>query len=205
MWRGSETPCPQLSRSVTMLRELRELEVKEIRSAFASVGYGQDSITKNFSFALNQANHTSQDDSKDALPIVAFWQKPYDQFSSALAVRTYPDDEPRHLSKHLRVLARDLWLPYLITLAGGIYKCWESLPLNGIADPQRSQEPLFTCRRGDLEHSLQRHKDKVSPEHISQQKHRVRQMALYEASSDPSSFFKWAFEPTRKQLSPIYK
>ncbi len=179
---------------------LDELEVQEIRSAFTSVGYEQDSITKNFSFALNQANHTSQDNSKDALPIVAFWQKPYDQFSSALAVRTYPDDEPRHLSKHLRVLAQDLWLPYLITLTRGTYKCWESLPLNGIADPQRSQEPLFTCRRGDLEHSLQRHKDRVSSTYISQQKRRFRQMALYEASSNPSSFFDWAFEPTRKQL-----
>ena len=136
----------------------------------------------------------------DALPIAAFWQKPYDQFSSALAVSTFPDDEPRRLDKHINLLMRDLWLPYLITLTRGTYKCWESLPLNGISDPQRSREPLFTCPRGDLERNLQRHKDRVSTEYISQQKRRFRQMALYEASSDPSSFFDWAFEPTRKQL-----
>ena len=175
---------------------LQELEVKEIRSAFASVGYGQDSITENFSFALTQSN----DMLNDPLHIAAFWQKPYDQFSSALAVRTYPDDEPRRPDKHIKVLRQDLWLPYLITLTYDTYNCWESLPLNGAAGPQRSQEPLFTCPRGDLERNLQRHKDKVSPEHISQQKRRFRQMALYEASSDPSSFFKWAFEPTSKQL-----
>lgn len=175
---------------------LQELESQEIRSAFASVGYGQNSVTENFPFALQQSNDTS----KDALPIVAFWQKPYDQFSSALAVRAFKDDEPRHLSKHIRVLARDLWLPYLITLTRDTYKCWESLPLNGAAGPQRSQEPLFMCPRGELEHNLQRHKGKVSPERISQQKHHFRQMALYEASSSPSSFFEWAFEPTRKQL-----
>ena len=175
---------------------LQELAAQEIRSAFASVGYGQDSVTENFPFALTQSNNMLD----DALPIAAFWQKPYDQFSSALAVRTFRDGEPRHLSKHIRVLAQDLWLPYLITLARDTYKCWESLPLNGVAALQPSQEPLFVCRRGDLERNLQRHKDRVSPEYISRQKHRFRQMALYEASSDPSSFFKWAFEPTSKQL-----
>lgn len=175
---------------------VQELVAQEIRSSFASVGYGTDSVKENFLFALTQSNNTEH----DALPIAAFWQKPYDQFSSALAVRTYRDDEQRHLSKHIKVLRQDLWLPYLITLAGDTYKCWEALPLNGVAAQQPSQEPLFVCRRGDLERNLQRHKDRVSPEHISQQKHRVRQMALYEASSDPSSFFDWAFEPTRKQL-----
>ena len=175
---------------------VQQLVAQEIHSAFASVGYGRDSVTENFPFALTQSNNMVN----DALPIAAFWQKPYDQFSSALAVRTFPDGEPRHLSKHIEVLAQDLWLPYLITLARDTYKFWESLPLNGVAEPQRSQEPLFVCERGELEHNLQRHKDRVSPKYISQQKHRVRQMALYEASSNSSSFFKWAFKPTRKQL-----
>ena len=169
---------------------------QEIRSAFASVGYGQDSVTEDFSFALTQSNNIEH----DALPIAAFWQKPYDQFSSALAVRTYRDGEPSHLDKHISVLAQDLWLPYLIILARDTYKCWETLPLNGVAAQQPSQEPLFVCRRGDLERNLQRHKDRVSPEHISRQKYRFRQMALYEASSNSSSFFEWAFEPTRKEL-----
>ena len=110
---------------------LHELVAQEIRSAFASIGYGQDSVTENFSFALTQSNNMEH----DALPIAAFWQKPYDQFSSALAVRTYPDDEPRHLSKHIRVLAQDLWLPYLITFTRDTYKCWESLALNGVVPP----------------------------------------------------------------------
>ena len=175
---------------------VQQLVAQEIHSAFASVGYGRDSVTENFPFALTQSNNMVN----DALPIAAFWQKPYDQFSSALAVRTFPDGEPRHLSKHIEVLAQDLWLPYLITLARDTYKFWESLPLNGVAEPQRSQEPLFVCERGELEHNLQRHKDRVSPEYISRQKHRFRQMALYEASSDPSSFFDWPFEPTGKQL-----
>ena len=175
---------------------VQQLVAQEIHSAFASVGYGRDSVTENFPFALTQSNNMVN----DALPIAAFWQKPYDQFSSALAVRIFPDGEPRHLSKHIEVLVQDLWLPYLITLARDTYKFWESLPLNGVAEPQRSQEPLFVCERGELEHNLQRHKGRVSPEYISRQKHRFRQMALYEASPDPSSFFDWAFEPTRKQL-----
>ena len=175
---------------------VQQLVAQEIHSAFASVGYGRDSVTENFSFALTKSNNMVN----NALPIAAFWQKPYDQFSSALAVRIFPDGEPRHLSKHIDVLAQDLWLPYLITLARDTYKFWESLPLNGVSEPQRSREPLFVCQRGDLERNLQRHKDRVSPEHVSQQKYRFRQMALYEASSDPSSFFDWAFEPTKKQL-----
>ena len=165
---------------------------QEIRSAFASVGYGQDSVTENFPFALTHSCH-------DALPIAAFWQRPYDQFSSAIAVRTYPDDEPSQLSDHITVLAQDLWLPYLITLARDTYKCWESLPLNGAAS-QRSRKPLFVCQRGDLQRNIQQYTDRVSPRYISQQKHRFRQMALYEASSDARFFFDLAFEPTRKQL-----
>lgn len=170
---------------------LPEAAEHAILDAFRRVGYADRLIDRNVDFNL-------LGDSSPWLlpaPIVAFWDQPFDQFTSAIGVRYLALGE--NAVRHISVFGKYLWAPFGIVARPDYCEIWGAMPTNGVREPILLEGPISYS---ELTSRLEPRRDEFSPERIRERKRRWRQMSLYEIVKERSAFFEWAFCPTRDQL-----
>ena len=170
---------------------------RSVQQALRATGYSL--FAEDYEFRLG----VPQEEELAAAPLVAFWQQPFDQFSSAIAVR-WTSVPSVNAEPHLLPIAEELWAPYTILAAPGGCAVWETLPTG-----QRAQDSRFQLLQDRVEYPylpalLTTHKSELGPEAIAARKQRWRQMALYEVSPEPNAFLQWAYRPTRGRLARIF-
>jgi hypothetical protein len=163
-----------------------------ISDALQQVGYGQSLIEHNVDFNFIGSSSVYL----EPAPLVAFWDKPFDQLTSAIGVRWIPSQEPA--ARHINALGKYLWVPFSIVARPEHCDIWEVLPTNGLKEPILLEQSV---PYDELASRMELRKDRFGREPIRERKLRWRQMSLYELK--PSTFFEWAFRPTQKQLKQI--
>lgn len=100
-----------------------------IVGALHTVGYGKSLLANNVEF-----NFTGRPSAYlEPVPLAAFWDKPFDQFTSAIGIRAVTSTEPAR--RHLDALGKYLWVPFSIIARPDVCEIWETLPTNGVREP----------------------------------------------------------------------
>jgi hypothetical protein len=167
-----------------------------ILDALRRVGYEDSLIDHNVEF--NIVGVTSP--YLEPVPVVAFWDQPFDQLTSAISVRCLPSTE--YADHHVGMLGRYLWTPYSIVARPDYCELWEALPTNGVRQPLMLEDSV---PYSELASKLEVRRDDFSPDKVRDRKLRWRQMSLYEVVKKPTAFFEWAFCPTRDELKRMLK
>jgi hypothetical protein len=164
-----------------------------ILDALKQVGYSQSLVSRNVEFNLTGKRSIYLDPAS----LVAFWRQPFDQLSSAIAVRWLPSGDSAKL--HAKALGKFLWTPFSVIARSDRCELWETLPTNGASEPTQLENVTYDA----LASIFQRRKGALGPDPVGARKLRYRQMALYEISESPGAFWEWAFRPTRDQLKRL--
>lgn len=129
--------------------------------------------------------------------LVAFFDEPHDQSTTAVATRWLSDGQDRRT--YLRPLGTLLWAPFAILAAPGGCDLWPTLPEQPATDalfPLATNVPYE--RLGDV---LAANKNRLGRGIVKETKRRWRQMALYESDTESNAFLEWAYQPTRERLT----
>ncbi len=173
---------------------LPKIAEQAIYDALRRVGYKKDLVGCDVKF--NFVGMSSP--FLEPAPLVAFWDEPFDQLTSAIGVRWIPSQEPA--VQHVGALGRYLWVPFSIVARPDQCEIWEALPTNGVREPILLEQSV---PYSELASRLEVYKGKFGPEPVRQCKLRWRQISLYEIAKTPSAFSEWAFSPTQKQFKRI--
>lgn len=176
--------------------QLPKAAERAILDALRGIGYEEFLIARDVEF--NFIGVTSR--YLEPVPVVAFWDRPFDQLTSAIGVRYLPPAE--EASHHVTAMGQYLWVPYTIVARPDCCEIWESLPTNGVRQPVLLNDSVVYS---ELASMLETQRDEFNPAQIRERKLRWRQMSLYEIAKEPSAFFEWAFRPTRDQLRRLLK
>ena len=163
-----------------------------ILDALNHVGYSQHLIERNVEFDI--MGKASSDYLQPA-PLVAFWNSPFDQLTSAIGVRWLEFGDS--VQKYVDAMAKHLWLPFVIIARPSECQIWEALPQNGAKGPALLEASVpYT----ELRPKVEALKHALEPSSVCQRKLRWRQLSLYEIARTPNAFYDWAFRPTQDQL-----
>ncbi len=175
-----------------MNKNLPSTVEQAILGALQDIGYSQHLIGRNVKFDIMG---TSSSDYLQPSPLVAFWNSPFDQLTSAIGVRWLENGDS--VQKHIDAMAKHLWLPFVIIARPNDCQIWEALPVNGAKSPALLEE---TVPYTELHNRLGALKSNLEPSSVRQRKLRWRQLSLYEVAKTPNAFYDWAFRPTQGQL-----
>ncbi len=167
-----------------------------ILDALRRVGYEDFLIDHNVEFNIFGATSPYL----EPVPVVAFWNQPFDQLTSAIGVRWLPSTECAY--PHIGMLGRYLWTPYSIVARPDYCELWEALPTNGVRSPLMLEDSVAYS---ELASKLEVRRGDFSPDKVRDRKLRWRQMSLYEVAKKPTVFYEWAFCPTRDELKRMLK
>ena len=144
------------------------------------VGYDQSLIQTNWT-----PREVVGEEEEGSVPLMAFWDRPFDQFRSAIAVMskngTLPGELARRTVSHVLMCEEDaaeLWL-----LGEDDLKFESRVQFSQL-------EGLFSDCRGQIERK-----------NVAKTKIRLRQYALYEADPKGGAFGQWAVRPSIDQAS----
>lgn len=170
-----------------------------VRDALGAVGYEDKLIDEDYPSSLEVSYSL---DRPSTAPVVAFWDSPLDQFTSAIAVAWTPTGQSGE--RHLRQTAEGLWAPYAVLARPSGCELWETLPagpVSGGAPVRPISQPISYDQ---LARVLVGHREQLNPKAVAARKRPWRQMALYEYSPEQNSFFQWAYEPTRQRVTDVF-
>ena len=163
------------------------LPIGAVRRSLSHLGYDQDLIETNW-----DTSDGIQDDPQIALPLVAFWDHPFDRFRSAVAVAEMNGTSARLHAKKIVFQT----VSHVLLCDDNDVELW----LLDRDDVKREQKvPL-----GDLTYLFRRHADTLTRASVAKQKIRLRQYALYETDPQGRSFGDWAVKPTVDHAHKVF-
>lgn len=167
---------------------------KVLVDAFQRLGYDETLLGRNVNFNFIGRPYSPY---LESAPLVAFWDRPFDQLTSAIGVRWIASNGAAF--QYVDALRKYLWVPYSLVARPDYCEIWEALPTNGMKEPIQIKSVPYS----ELASELEMRRQQLGPLEVSQRKMRWRQMSLYEVSMTPNAFLEWAFRPTSEQLKQL--
>ena len=162
-----------------------------ILEAFAGVGYSETLVERNI-------DHSFAGQNLDPVQLAAFWKKPPDQFTSAVAVKWMASSEPT--MAEIKTLGTQLWAPFGLIAKQTHCELWNTLPPSRSSQPTKIEESISYP---DLPNKLKLHEHLMGRQQVQHRKVQSRQLALYEGASSNDVFLEWAFQPTQKAVRKL--
>ena len=166
---------------------------RAILEAFAGVGYEESLVEHN-------VDHSFAGQRLDPIQMAAFWKKPPDQFTSAVAVRWMADSESS--IREIKTLGTQLWAPFGLIARPSHCELWDAFPLLPSKQPTIIEESI---PYPDLTNKLKSYEHLLGREQVRHRKVQSRQFALYEGTSPNDVFLQWAFQPTQTVLKKLLR
>ena len=141
---------------------------RAILEAFARVGYEESLVEHN-------VDHSFAGQRLDPVQMAAFWNKPPDQFTSALAVRWMADSESS--IREIKTLGTQLWAPFGLIARPSHCELWDAFPPPPSKQPRIIEESI---PYPDLNNKLKSYEHLLGREQVRLRKVQSRQFALYE-------------------------
>ena len=123
-----------------------------------------------------------------AVPLMAFWGRPFDQFRTAIAVVNRNGLKDNELA---RETARACW-SHVVICGDDDFSIWTLDQYD--VNPLVEYSPI-----GGVVSLLEQHRARLEPANVAREKFRLRQYALYELDPSGQSFGEWATLPTAHQ------